>query len=150
VSQNDFYMIMKSTLDKHCNELIASSGADAGANLDDIQEAVELFHTDQNAILWQLINADEQPRDPLYHVVFAIGGRTTNDSGNYNLISLQTAVNAVFHKGKEIELYDYSGPIQSVLKGCLTITQAGLTPQESDNESGLRMQIFTGRAFRFG
>src|SRR5210317_2121192 len=142
---NDFYMVIKSTIDKLGNDLVASSGADEGANLDDIQKVVEVFNATNNAILWQLVSAQELPRDPLYDVTFAIGGRTTNDSGNYDLIGLQNAINSVLHKGADIPLYDYSGAVKSVVKGSMFVTEAGLTPQEFDNESGLRMQIFKAR-----
>lgn len=144
----DFIMHVKSTLDRMGNDLVASTGADSGANLDDTVNVDDIFKSDDNTILWQLISVEEDPSDPLYIVQFAIGAKTTNDAGNYDLIAFQTQVNDLFHKNALVELYDYSQGDQSVKKGIMTITEAMLTPQEFDNEAGIRMQVFSAKAFR--
>ena len=144
----EFFMHVKSTLDRKGNDLVASTGADSGANLDDVVNTDEIFKSDDNTILWQLISVEEDPIDPLYMVEFAIGAKTTNDAGNYDLIAFQSQVNDLFHIGAIIDLYDYSTGTQTVKKGSLSITQGTLTPQEFDNESGIRMQVFSAKAFR--
>ena len=144
----DFFMHVKSTLDRMGNDLVTASSADSGANLDDTVNVDEIFKSDDSTILWQLVSVEEAPSDPLYIVQFAIGAKTTEDAGNYDLIAFQNEVNNLFHKNAIVDLYDYSQGAQTTKKGSMTITEAMLTPQEFDNESGIRMQVFAAKAFR--
>lgn len=148
MSAEGFYMALKSSLDRVGYDLVTDTGADGGASLDDTINVDEMLSSDDKLILWQLISVEEDPRDPLYRVTFGVGGKTAKDPANYALLDLQKAVATRLRVGKELLLYDYSGVSPSALKGSLTISQANLTPQEVDNDSGLRMFLLTGRAMR--
>ncbi len=148
MSGQEFIMHVKSSLDRFANDLVASSSADDGVNLDDVVNINELMESENNTILWQLVSVEEDPKDPLYVVQFSIGAKTSGDSANYDLIAFQTKVNDVFHKDAIFDLYDYSQGAQVNKKGSMTITRSAMTPQEYDNQSGIRMQTFTAKAFR--
>jgi hypothetical protein len=144
----DFQMAVKSTLDRIGHDLVTASGAVGGVDLDDTVNVDDILTNEDSLILWQLLSMDEYPRDPMYRVVFGFGGKTCKDPGNYSLVALQQAVSANLFKGAHIELRDYSGASPSEIKGSLTVTQASMTPQEVENDSGLRMFMFSAAGLR--
>lgn len=144
---NDFFLAVKSTLDKEAYDLSVSLGTQA-ADMDDTVKAQEILSKPDAAIIWQLISVDEVPLDPMYEVAFVIGAKTTNDSGNYDLLQFNSNVNDKFYKGARISVKDYSGASASAEEGYLFVTDVGLAPQQFENESGIRFLSILAKGVR--
>lgn len=144
-----FELYVKSTIDRMAYDISVELGVTKLADLDDTVNLASILANDEPAIVWQLITLDPSPRDPLYQVQFGIGAKTTADPANYKMMSLVAAMQHNFEVGSRIVIKDYSTTTPPTTdKGYLTVTEAPLSPQEFDNESGLRMYTVTGRAMR--
>jgi hypothetical protein len=145
-----FFLAVKSTIDKIGSDLAAASALGTKAtDMDDYTATEEIFHSESSAVLWELSSMDEDPRDPMYSVVFNIGARTCNDAANYKLAKVLGEISSMLGKDLRIPIKDYSGAVASAPLGFLHIVKQQSAPQSFDRTSGIRMIQVTARALRW-
>lgn len=144
---NEFYMAVKSTIDKLGSDMAAALSA-APVDLDDIDTTSDVLAGTTSVVLWQLLTVEETPKDPLYEVTFVVGAKTSRDPGSYQLIQFNATLNQTVFKGAEVAVYDYSGASQGALEGKLFVTAVELAPQQFDEHAGIRLMAITCKALR--
>jgi len=147
MSQDQFLLDIKSTLDKIAKDKADELGVRM-IDLDNTVETQELFSSEDDAIVWEYGTLAPDPRDPLYVLTFNIGGRTVKDSANYTMLGINGTVQELFEPCKRLEIKNYSGVVESEIRGFLNITQVIVSPQQYDKVSGVRMMSVTARAMR--
>ena len=140
----DFYLGVKSTLDKIAVDLATSLGI-GFVELDDTVNVEQRLTSTDDLVVYQLIGMDEAPTDPLWVINFAIGAKTTTDSANYDLASVLSAIKLVVKKGQSFVVKDYSGAAEDMdsfppeEQGYFYITNTAVDPQMFEGASGIRM-----------
>jgi hypothetical protein len=148
--REEFLLAVKSTLDKKGSTLaLAQATATKFVDLDDSTAVEEVMSSTDDAIIWELSGFDEVPADPLYHLAFNIGARTSNDAANYGILSLVGKVKEVFPLGSKVEIRNYAEDVESPVLGVMFITFVAVNPQLYDRTSGIRMVTVTARAQRY-
>lgn len=142
MSASEFYLQVKSTLDKVMMDLVNAWDNEfpglTGCELDDVTLTSERLGSPTPMLVWQLLNVTEAPRDPLYQIGFMVGAKTVSDAGNYNLAELWAKLNGAFLVETVIQIGDYSGATASLDKGYMVVKQTAGTPQQFDEQAGLR------------
>ena len=150
---NQFPLDVKSSLDKVMYDLqsaLLGTYPDLLAlDMDNIEEAEEGMGAANPALIWQFSVLDPVPTDPLYRGGFLVGGKTTQDAGNYQLTALLAEVFKRFQVDEQFDVGDYSGASAVTGKGILTVTSITLSPQQFDNQHGIRTCTVSFVAQRF-
>ena len=144
----EFFEVLKSTIDKEGVSIANNypGGPVKFLDLDTSAGQTELYSSDDDLILWELLTLDDSPRAPLYEVLFGIGAKTTNDPGRYTMASLLGDVRKIFSKGSSIIIRDYSPGGDSVTKrGDIFVTDVTVSEQQFDKASGIRFVVVTGK-----
>jgi hypothetical protein len=146
---NDFYLMVKSTLD-NLGYAMASALSAQAVDLDDRETADTKLTNTEPSVLWQLLGVSPAPLDPMYEVTFLIGAKTTRDPGSYKLVEFNSALNQTVHKGSGINIHDYSGASAGPQEGVLYVTDVDLAPQQDgDPTSGIRFMMVSCKGLRF-
>lgn len=138
------WTIVKSTLDRIVNDTVARVAIAAGtqvsvSEVEDVTNFEAVLKAGAPAILYQLMRLNPHPRAPRYEAVFNIGGKTTDDAGNYLLASIISELQDAFKPESRFVLRDYSEEgLQNEVRGAMLITDADVNPQQFDKQSGIR------------
>ena len=144
----DFYVEVKSTIDKLAVDIATALGIDF-VELDDTVNVDEKLASPDDLIVYQMVGMDEAPRDPLWNLTFQIGGKTTSDSANYDLADIIGAVRGTVNKGESIDVYDYSGiATPTVKEGYIYFSEVSVDPQAFEGASGIRMLAVSASVVR--
>lgn len=147
--EQDFLKALKSTVDK--------VGFDLGqiqapplefVDLDNTVKAQEMFDSQDDYLIWEMLTLTDDPRDPLYTATFNIGARTVNDPANYDILTLAGKVKAIFKIGQRIDIYDYTGTVVSSKGGSMIPIDVSVMTQQYERVSGVRMITVTAKAQR--
>lgn len=155
---NDFPLMLKSTVDKlvndKCAALLARFPTLQWAEVDDMAHTDEVFKSDEPALLWQFGALTPRPRAPMYDFEFAVGAKTTQDPGNYTLITLLSEIREVFAQGMDVQIYDYTlvatDPVSLVKRGYLMVASNEIESQKFDKQSGIRYAVVQGKVVSYG
>lgn len=146
---SDFYLHVKSTLDKVVVDIAGSLGI-GFVELDDTVNVEEALSSPADLVVYQMIGMSEAPMDPLWNVTMAIGAKTTTDAANYDLAAIISTIKDTFKKGRTFWVRDYSGttaPVDNT--GYWYITDVQVDPQMFDGASGIRMLNVRASAVRY-
>lgn len=145
----DFYLYVKSTIDKVAIDLAGTLGI-AAVELDDVTNVENALASPDDLILFQFVEMQPDPADPLYSLQFEVGVKTTSDSANYDLATLLSSVQDEVAMGDTFYVQDFSqvaAPTQD--EGYFYITGVQTDPQAFDGASGIRMQRVFAKAVRY-
>ncbi len=146
----DFTLAIKSTIDKAGTDLAASLGVAKFVDLDDPVNMAEAMASTDDVIVWRFVTLDEDPIDPLYSIIFAIGAKTSIDPSSYDLLSFVSKTKKTFAVSEGMDIYDWSGAAVPTEKlGVISFIESGVDTQMFDKESGVRMVTVAGRVQRF-
>lgn len=135
----DFYEIVKSTIDKLAVDIAGGLGI-GFVEMDDTVNIAEALESTDDLIVYQVIDMNEQPIDPMWALHVLIGGKTVSDSANYDLASIIGEIRQFVKKGEYLDVYDYSEvAAPSVKEGYIYFNDVGVDPQAFDGASGIRM-----------
>lgn len=144
----DFYMSVKSTIDKLATDVAASLSIEF-VEIDDTVNIEEKLGSSDDLIVYQFVDMAEDPGDPLWVLSFEIGGKTTSDAANYDLAGIISKIRSFVSKGGYIDVMDYSGINDPTVKeGYIYFSDVSVDPQAFDGASGIRMLSVQGRAVR--
>ena len=147
--EQDFLKALKSTVDKIGVDLgLAETPQLKFVDLDNTVKAQEMFDSNDDYLIWEMLTLTEDPGDPLYTATFNIGARTVNDANNYDILTLAGKVKAVFKIGKRIDIHDYTGLVAGVKGGFMVPTDVSVMPQQYERVSGVRMVTVVAKAQR--
>lgn len=142
-------MAVKSTLDHWVGDIaISLSQGGSSANpvraydLDDPSWERQGAAGSEHALVYQYTNLSEEPIHPLYGFTFLVGAKTTDDTGNYGITDLLTALREKLCLMDSVDLYDYSGDADDPLgdrQGVMVITGVNTGPQMFEKQSGIRL-----------
>jgi hypothetical protein len=145
----NFYLDVKSTIDKIAVSL-ATVLKVGFVELDDTVNVAEKLATAEPMIVYQMIALEENPRDPLYELTFAIGAKTTSDPANYDLATLVSAIKDVLKEDESWDIGDYSGTEDpSAMTGYFYVSSVQVNPQMFDGMAGIRMLDVRAQAVRY-
>lgn len=146
---NDFYLVVKSSIDKLAIDAATALGVIA-VELDDTTNVEEALASEDDLLLFQFVDMQPEPLDPLYSLQFEIGVKTTKDSSNYDLARLLSGLQDDVTIDDTFYLRDFSTVTPpTVDEGYLYITGVQTDPQAFDGASGIRMQRVFARAVRY-
>ena len=146
---SQFYLHVKSSLDKIANDVAGMLGI-AAVEIDDVTNVEEALASPADLVMFQLVDMQPDPDDPLYNLQFEIGVKTTTDSANYDLATLLSSVQDVVALGETFYVRDYSGLVAPTTDtGYLYITGVQTDPQAFDGASGIRMQSVYAKVVRY-
>lgn len=144
----DFYVAVKSTVDKLAVDIAASLAIDF-VEMDDTVNIDEKLASPADMIVYQMVGMEEAPRDPLWSLNIQVGGKTTGDSANYDLADIIAGIRVFISKGDYIDVMDYSGTVAPTVKeGYIVFTDVAVDPQAFDGASGIRMLNINAGAVR--
>lgn len=139
---NDFYTYVKTAIDTIGVQIALAADPQIPQNLkyinlDATSGVEEVLKSADPAIVWQLASLRENPRRPLWTLVFLMGAKTTEDMSNQLMSLLISQVQKVLPAGQRIPiLWDHgSGPVD---EGTIIIQSSGVDEQEFDNQNGIR------------
>lgn len=145
----DFYLAVKSTIDKLAHTIATELEIEA-VELDDVTNVEEKLSSPDDLILFQLVETQPDPLDPLYSIQIEIGVKTTSDVGNYDLATLLSQVQNSITIGDTFAIRDYSTVNAPTLDlGYFYVTSVQTDPQAFDGLSGVRMQRIFGKVVRY-
>ncbi len=157
---SSFHIQVKSTLDKVMADLVDTlqtslatelgSHTLHGVEVDNLVQTDEIIKGEDPALLWQFMVVTENPRDPLYRVEFLVGVKTAADAGNYLMAHLISALGDSFKSQNVIDIHDYSGAVAGPKIGYMIVSRNTMTPQQSDNLSGIRFFSVIANGVRMG
>ena len=151
MSEDTFLLALKSTIDKAGYDLGQAEATPLEfIDLDNVVNTEKLLETDNDALVWELIEFAAKPRDPLYGCHFNIGARTVNDPANYNILGLVGKLKVRFNVDSTIDIHDYSGATAGPKVGVLRVWSAEVMTQQYDKVSGIRMVSLHARVQRLG
>jgi hypothetical protein len=138
------FLAIKSTLDRILFDQVGAMNADFPllefSETDDMVQVQEALGTSSPALLYTVSNPAPAPRSPLFVVEFAMGAKTVQDKGNYQLADLISRLQAIFSVGAVIEIRNYSGTTgQAPLVARLKVVGVAPEYQRYDKIAGLRM-----------
>lgn len=147
MSDSDFLIDVKSSLDKVMNDLVEEFQVGipdlTGADVDNLVETDAFFKSTSPVLLWQFLTMIGAPRDPLYKVTFLVGVKTVSDASNYKLVTLSNQLRKSFEVQTRIEIGDYTGASAVLNTGYLLVTDNTFAPQQYDHMSGVRFFVIT-------
>lgn len=147
--EEDFLLAFKSTIDKLGYDLAQSQSPSVRfVDLDNTVRTKELFDSEDDGLVWEMLSLSESPIDPLYTATFNIGARTVNDPANYDILALAGKVKAIFKTGASLAIYDYSGPVAGPKGGALIPISVSVMAQQYERVSGIRMLTVVAKAQR--
>lgn len=147
---NDFYLAVKSTIDFLASDVAKQLEIESRIDLDDRTDVDNAESNNETAVVWQLGNFKPAPRHPLYQLVFALGIRTANDPGNYELTKLIAEQEKRVAVGSEISVKDYSGQsVPSEKAGWFFVTSATVNQTQFDKMSNVRLIEINAEACSF-
>ncbi len=147
--EQDFLKAFKSTVDKIGVDLGLAETPQLGfIDLDNTVKANEMFASDDDYLIWEMLTLTDDPMDPLYTATFNIGARTVNDPANYDILTLAGKVKAVFKIGQRIDVFDYTGAVVSAKGGFMMPIDVSVMTQQYERVSGVRMITVTAKAQR--
>ena len=141
-------LAVKSTIDKVCIDLATASGIKF-LDLDDATAVEGVMQSTDSAVIWELQTFDESPQDPMWSISFGVGGRTSNDASNYEILALTGAIASKFTIGTQIPIFNYSGTTVGLQEANMTVISNNTAPQLFDRTSGLRLAGITAKLLRF-
>lgn len=147
MSQANFLVSLKSTIDKLANTLATTLGVQY-VDLDDVTTTAALFRGEATAIVMEFGTLEADPSDPIYAGSFNIGARTVQDPGNYDILKLVGEVEQLFPRGQRILVYDSFEELETGLQGILVPGDITVIPQQYDMSSGFRLMTVTFKAQR--
>ena len=146
---SQFYLSVKSSIDKIAID-IATSLSVAAVEIDDVTNVEAALQSPDDLVMFQLVDMQPEPDDPLYSLQFEIGVKTTSDSSNYDLAALLSSVQDVVAMGETFYVRDYSSVTPpTVDQGYIYITGVQTDPQAFDGASGIRMQSVYAKVVRY-
>lgn len=151
MSESTFVLETKSTLDKIAKDLSVTMGIDY-VDVDDTVNAAAKLTGVGSVLVWRFMSMEEDPMDPMYSLLFAVGVKTTSDPSNYDLLGFVSQIKATFKKGTWLDVLDYSTasvPDPLTPEGSILFTDSGVDPQVMDRESGVRMLTVSAKCQRF-
>lgn len=139
-----FELALKSTLDKHIMALAQSLRTEYPdieyADLDGAETMADFFESPRPGLAWALVGFAEEPRDPLYSLVFDCGGRTANDPAQYMSMSLVGRIRDLFPVDSDLTIMDYSTvDVPTTPLGMIIIAAVSVSPSQFDHVAGLRL-----------
>lgn len=135
----DFYEIVKSTIDKLAVDIADGLGI-GFVDMDDTVNIAGALESTDDMIVYQVVDMNEQPMDPIWALHLLIGGKTVSDSANYDLAAIIGAIRETVKKGDSIDVYDYSEVAAPTAKeGYIYFNDVGVDPQAFEGASGIRM-----------
>lgn len=145
----NFYLVVKSTLDKIAHDIAIDLGIGA-VEIDDATNVQEALQSPDDLVMFQFVDMNPAPEDPLYSLQFEIGVKTTADSANYDLATLLSSVLEEVEIGDTFYVQDFSTltPPTTDL-GFIYITGSRVDPQAFDGAAGVRMQSVYAKAVRY-
>jgi hypothetical protein len=149
VAVSQFYLAVKSTIDKVAHDLATQLSVEA-VEIDDVTNVEEKLASPDDLIMFQLVDMQPEPSDPLYSLQFEVGVKTTKDSANYDLATLLSSVQDEIAVEDVIFVQDYSEltpPTDDL--GYIYITGSQIDPQAFEGLSGVRMQTVYAKAVRY-
>ena len=157
MAAEDFYLAVKSTLDHEMASVVypplhAETADLQHCDLDDNTQTSDVLGNAKPAIVWRNLSFSEDPTDPLWSWKFLVGVKTTQDAGNYDLSALLTKLSGHFilHK-HDLKVRDYSGDATPTVNlGSVHIISVDTTPQQFDQQSGLRLIAINAKVIRCG
>lgn len=147
MSQANFLVSLKSTIDKLANTLATTLGVQY-VDLDDVTTTAALFRGEATAIVMEFGTLEADPSDPIYTGSFNIGARTVQDPGNYDILKLVGEVEQLFPRGQRILVYDSFEETETGIQGILVPGDITVIPQQYDMSSGFRLMTVTFKAQR--
>lgn len=149
MQEDSFLLAFKSTIDKLGYELgQAQSPVLKFVDLDNTVKTKEMFDSNDDALVWEMLTLTDAPKDPLYMATFNIGARTVNDAANYDILALAGKVKAVLLIGGKVDIFDYSGAVAGPKGGFFMPIDVSVMSQQYERVSGVRMLTVTARAQR--
>lgn len=146
---DDFYLAVKSTIDKIAHDLATSKGIEA-VEIDDVTNVENALASPADLVMFQFVDMQPEPADPLYALQFEIGIKTTADKGNYDLARLLSSVQDTVATDNTFHFRDYSTPTPPTEDvGYMYITGVQTDPQAFDGASGIRLQSVYAKAVRY-
>lgn len=153
-SGEEFYMAVKSTLDKVArniaDDLVLDGEATIGvADLDDTDQTDSVLASPDPAVIYQLLDVGEDPRDPLWLVTFLVGTKTVSDAANFKLSKIQSKISRIFTVGDELDIYQYfsdEAPSDRLAVGTFIANE--ISPQQFDAQAGIRLAKVSMRVLR--
>lgn len=154
MSQSTFYVEVKSTLDflmyDLCERMKDEFPLLKATDLDDVTVVSEVLGGDSPALVWRFGELEASPSDPIYTINFYVGAKTTLDAGNYKLSDMLNHVSSLFAKDNGFKVRDYSKEPVSDVTGDVYIVSSGISPQQFDHQSGMRLLQVVGKVWRCG
>jgi hypothetical protein len=146
---SQFALALKSTLDKAINDLATANGL-VYLDLDGAYMMSDLLESQAAAIAWSMSHLVENPADPLYHLEFDVGGKTSEDPAQYVSLGLVGLISSQFRAGSSLKIMDYSGAaLPTEVLGEIYVTASGAQPAQFDRISGYRLVHVTAKAVRW-
>lgn len=144
---NDFYTYVKTTIDTMGVQIALATDPQIPenlqhVNLDATSGVEEVLKSKDPAIVWQLASLRENPRRPLWSLVFLMGAKTTEDMSNQLMSVLISEVQKVLPAGQRIPIL-YNHGSGAVDEGTIIIQSSGVDEQEFDNQNGIRFMPIT-------
>lgn len=145
----NFYLAVKSTIDFIAHTLATAHGIRA-VEIDDVTNVESALAGSDDLIMFQLVDMQPDPSDPLYNLQFEIGVKTTSDSANYDLATLLSSVQDEIAVEDVFFVQDHStvNPATEDL-GYIYITGSQVDPQAFEGLSGVRMQTVYAKVVRY-
>lgn len=148
MSTQKFILKTKSTIDYLTKQLADSEGVEF-VDLDAALLDAERLASDATKIGWSFGNMWPDPTDPLWSVEFDIGAITSNDPAQYTSLDLVSVVADLFARNGSHLIKDYSGDsAPTTVDGVLSVVFSGVSPQQVDRASGVRLARVICRAQR--
>lgn len=144
-----FPLYVKSTLDFMASGLAADY--DLGYfDLDGMAHVSDVMQSDEPALCWSIGSFVPDPVDPLYSLVFDIGGKTSKDPAQFVSMDIVSLVRTVFREHVGIPVMNYTAGIPPVTRlGEIFIINAGVMPAQNDRTAGLRLVNVLAKVQRF-
>lgn len=150
MSEAEFVVAVKSTIDKIGKDLATSLGIAHYVDLDDTVNVSGILTGNDTAVVCRFLSIDEAPLDPMYRAMFMVGIKTTNDAANYILLDFMSKVKQTFRIGTDLSVMNWSTAIAPTQRlGSLLITESGVDDQVMDRESGVRFLVLSAAVVRF-
>jgi hypothetical protein len=154
---DDFPLQLKSTIDKLVADTVAGLLTDfpslQWAEVDDMAQTDAVFKSSAPALIWQFGMLTPRPRAPMYDFEFLVGAKTTQDPGNYDLITLLSAIREVFKPGADFQVQDFSMDANAAADpasyGFLMVSSNEIEPQKFDRQSGIRYAMVSGKVVSY-
>lgn len=157
MDRRDTLLHFKSTLDKMVGDFAEELSQQPGAavvasfDLDDHDSVRQMQASTEQALVYQILALDPEPRHPLYEAVFYVGAKTTSDPGNYDQTFLLTELSAKFDIGSYFDIADWSGDTAPTeTSGAVMITACQPSPQSFENSSGIRVLQLSAKVMANG